>query len=295
MMIYKKSIAFMLAVVLIIALNDFMEPSSSGQRGSTVLESDTSDNFVVSTNYTEKSSLSSPLSSDESESFMTHLSENSSLKADTFHLRGEKQQVKNKLEKRKQLTGRAALDIARKASRSGDWELFLEAARKVREMPDYLHPMTLTAAIKENAPVSVFRTLIDEGEVFLPQHLTRISIEDNLPLLRELMPLGLNIHMELPNGDNAIHALLRTFNSLKTFEFLLQNNVVIKPSAKGIKPLEVALIGAQERLDAASHVVLLVKHGAVIDTEQLQLTHELASLNPQSYALIKANAPELIQ
>lgn len=191
-------------------------------------------------------------------------------------------------------TGEDILKINRQAARRGDWVLFLESARRIREMPEHLRPTTLTAAIRENAPIHVFKALLDEGETFLPEHAIRIALENNLALLKQLIPLGLDIYITAPNGDNLLHTVLRTFNSLETFEFLLQNNVGIQPTVRGKKPLMIALEGAKLHTIAATHAALLVKHGADIEPGYLDFVHELAQSNPDAYAIIENTAPELI-
>lgn len=194
-----------------------------------------------------------------------------------------------------QLQNRIALEITREAASNKDWELFLEASQKVQEMPDYLHPMTLTTAIREEAPQHVFEALLARGERFLPQHLTRIVIANKVDLLKRLIPLGLDIHAELPNGDNAINVLLRTMSSRQAFLFLLKNNVAIRPGANGKDPLLFALEKARKENEAIYYVFRLVHHGAQLNSSHYLVVSEIKDMNPQAFDLIKRNIPELLE
>lgn len=187
------------------------------------------------------------------------------------------------------------LEIARDAANNKDWALFLEVSKKIKTMPEYVQPMTLTMAIREEAPQHVFETLLTRGESFLPQHLTRIAISNKLVLLKRLIPLGLNIHAELPNGDNAINVLMKTLASPQTFEFLLQQNVAIQPGANGKDPLLVALEASLSNNRAIFYAAKLVENGAQPGAVHYSLVAQIKESNPKAYNLIKNNIPELLE
>lgn len=187
------------------------------------------------------------------------------------------------------------LEIAREAANIKDWELFLEVSKKIKEMPEYVHPMTLTMAIRENAPQHVFEALLARGEAFLPQHLTRTAIGNKLELLKRLIPLGLNVHAELPNGDNVINILMKSLSSPQVFEFLLQQNVAIRPGSNGKDPLLAALDASLSNNKAVFYVSKLIENGVQPNAEHYSLVTRIKESNPKAYNLIESNIPELLE
>lgn len=180
------------------------------------------------------------------------------------------------------------------AAKAKQWDEFLALSEQVMAASDYAKHSTLIAAIRDKAPKSVFESLLSRGAQFQAHHLMRAVMMDDLPFLKMLVALGLDIHMTGRNGENAINALVSSLASRKNFAFLLENNVALKKDKNGTPPLTKALNRAIKNTKAVFYAYKLLQHGAAVSDADRALVTRISQENEQSYRLIQRNMPELI-
>lgn len=176
-----------------------------------------------------------------------------------------------------------------------NWEAFLEISEPRLSKQNYETASVLIAAIRNKAPNWVFRALLNGGAKFEYTHTFRVIRMEDLAFTQRLVALGLDIHAQSHNGENAINALAELPYSTETLEYLLQQNVAIVMPQNSKSPVTVALTKAVKIDQAVLFAAKLLQYGANPSAEDYALVEELKQQNPKAYQLVQAHIPELIR
>jgi hypothetical protein len=178
------------------------------------------------------------------------------------------------------------------AAKNQDWEQFIAAVDNLHDMPDIVLHNTISSAILHNAPIYVFEELLARGASFLGRHTVMLAMYDNLPLMKKLIFLGLDIHGVNYQGNNAINGLLVSFSSREALNFLLSNGVEIQNGKNDVDPLMLALLKAETDKEAAYYAFMLVKYDTEVTTGHIAQVEKISERNPEAYQLLVAYISE---
>jgi|GEM_PF-2593590 len=181
-----------------------------------------------------------------------------------------------------------------------DWQAFLAIAQTLLTEGDRDSRFTITDAIREKAPDWVFKALLNSGAQFDSAHLFRVIRMEDLAFTQRLVALGLDIHAQSHNGENAINALAKLPYKTATLEYLLQQNVaIITPRTgtpqNGKSPVTEALTKALKYESPVLFAAKLLQYGAHPSAEDYALVENLKQQNPKAYQLVQVHIPELIR
>jgi len=119
---------------------------------------------------------------------------------------------------------------------------------------------------------------------------------------------AMNVHYVDEDGRNAFYHISEQFYDLQgparvrrevweMAQFLAEQGVTVKSSARGLDPLDIVLLKVIEMpmtvTAAGDFVRLLIDQGAPIDPSHRELMQWLAQLSPEGYAELVETAPEL--
>lgn len=176
-----------------------------------------------------------------------------------------------------------------------NWQEFLEIIKHFPFKKEMETDHALFTAIIWKAPNSVFNALLNSGAHFTHIHTNLVTGKNDLNYLKRLVALGLDIHAQSHNGENAINALAELPYSTETLEYLLQQNVAIVVPQNSKSPVTVALTKAVKTDQAVLFAAKLLQYGAPPSAEDYELVENLKRQNPKAYQLVKAHIPELIR
>jgi len=176
-----------------------------------------------------------------------------------------------------------------------NWQEFLEIIKHFPFKNEMEIDHALFTAIIWKAPNSVFNALLNSGAHFTHIHTNSVTGKNDLNYLKRLVALGLDIHAQSHNGENAINALAELPYSTETLEYLLQQNVAIVMPQNSKSPVTVALTKAVKIDQAVLFAAKLLQYGAHPSAEDFALVEELKQQNPKAYQLVQAHIPELIK
>ena len=151
--------------------------------------------------------------------------------------------------------------------------------------------LALFQAILNNAPFTIIENLLSRGAIFLPNTAQMLALRNNVRLTKDLLPLGLDLHVVDQTGKNALSHTLISFQSREMFDFLLTNNVDVKPSPNGLDPLDMALQYSVYNAQGIYYVKQLIAHGSPIESSHIQLLAQIQELNPKNYEKIAKLLP----
>lgn len=77
-----------------------------------------------------------------------------------------------------------AIRASTDAAFSKDWDTFLDAASKIDSKAHYRLDTTISAAIRNDAPINVFYELLQLGAAFKPHHTTELAVINKLELTK---------------------------------------------------------------------------------------------------------------
>ena len=194
------------------------------------------------------------------------------------------------------------------AADSGDWDAFLDIAFELELISDYELATSFSEAIRNNAPLWVFEDLINRGAHFNVSHLLMLASNNQLSLIKQLIPLGLDIHMVNTEGMNAVHAAIMPFSDTEVFNFLMEEKVRIDTKVAGLDPLARALTGMLGDLNsiisdrkvlfrhnkALYYARLLISAKANVTPDHFTIVNQMKETNPKSYQHIINYLPPIM-
>ena len=198
----------------------------------------------------------------------------------------------------------------KQAASTGNWHTLIELAKDLNaKQPKYRYEFSIFLAIKHDAPIEVFETLVAQGGRFSYRHLFLVVQEDNFKLYNRLTSLGMSVHLTNPQGHNALFVgvIPKTkFNML--FYKLLRDRVNpnIKVNDKDVaqisleyilsKPVRLKdMLANRKRTQVAINFRDLVKFGATLEEKHLKMLAEIRETLPMLFELMTKQAPEIIQ
>jgi hypothetical protein len=172
---------------------------------------------------------------------------------------------------------------------------------------------TLSLFILKEAPLKVITSFIDSG-MYLSDQAIGPLISRELPVIKRLIPYGLNIHAVY---SNAYNALTTPFGiNAEVFDFMLKEGVATKPVKGGLDALDTALILVYDYAEAISDLSIssksvkkgksdaygkafyfvdqLVNYGVQIEDSHLALVLSIKDTSPVIYKALVENTPEFI-
>jgi hypothetical protein len=179
-----------------------------------------------------------------------------------------------------------ALDNAEKLINlpfSKSWDESLVNAQQLQnslgEKGTEYYDVLLIQAIQGDAPIEFIKELFALGAHLNDMTILFLANQNNLQLAKQLLVHDLNLHFVDDNGKNAISYSVGIRDSDRMLSFLLNNGVAVKPSNKGLDPLDLALLAITRFEQAVEYAAELVARNAPIEkshkqqVELLQLTH----------------------
>ena len=179
------------------------------------------------------------------------------------------------------------------ASMQGEWDKFRDAADYFEEMDSGMLDFTLYHAVMNNAPFDLIRGLIAKGANFLPGVTGMLALRDNLPMIKQLVPLGLDLHGVDEQGKNALNHALTVISDKATFDYLLANNVSPNINTPVLDPLDAALQHLIINEEAFYYVDKLLSYGAKAGLSHRQLLDKIRDENPNAYQRLKESQSEI--
>ncbi len=181
-----------------------------------------------------------------------------------------------------------------KSAKEKNWDKFNNYVRYLEGEDQASLNLSLYQAIINNAPIKIIENLLNRGATFSKEIIGILALQNNLALIKRLIPLGLDIYTVDSNGQSAIYYTLVTFQSKKTFDYLINKNISMKPDKKGLTPLDKALKYAIKTSKAIYYIDKLITYGARINTHHKNLLQVIKSNNIETYLKIIYLHPELI-
>ena len=192
-------------------------------------------------------------------------------------------------------------------AKTGQWSDFIQSIDSLDAVDEESLNTAIKLAIQFNAPIWVFEDLLFRGAVFNHEHLFQLVRNSQLALLESLVPLGLDIHIQAPNGSNAIHLIMDMMSDTEMFFYMINHRVNVKSKVSGIDPLTKALTRVKSTFDPNQAIEYqsskfnmatlvcsdLVMAGAQIEAAHLDLMREIKGLSEKTYDYIVYNAEAL--
>ena len=169
----------------------------------------------------------------------------------------------------------------------GDWTGMLEVLDELNKVPVELLAEALKQAIEFNAPVHVFEDLIYRGAIFDHSHLYQLVRNNNVALTQSLVPLGLDIHMEDPDGANGIHMVFTKLPNKEMFGYLVDSKLNLTKKVNGQDPLA-KLLGIMLAIDQDDSTSLTQAQNYILaQSYGKRLTDEGVQLEPEHHELLR--------
>ncbi|NQY35562.1 MAG: hypothetical protein HRT37_11435 [Alteromonadaceae bacterium] len=180
------------------------------------------------------------------------------------------------------------------SAKEKDWDKFKESVNWLDNIDSSMLNLALLQAVKYDAPFTLIENLLARGAVLTPQITQILALFNNITLAKKLLPFGLDLYTLDPSGQNAISQTLITLHSKEMFDFLLTQNVNVKPSPQGIDPLAQSLNHIlNNKHIAVYYIEQLIRYGAPIENSHRQLLEKLKLKNPSAYIALQRVLPEL--
>ena len=214
-----------------------------------------------------------------------------------------------------QSVGDASIDESQESpellAKNGEWSQVLQTLELLPEVDDTHLDEALKLAIQFDAPIWVFEDLLYKGAAFNHLHLFQLVRDRQLTLLKSLVSLGLDIHMEAPNGSNAVHVVFDSYDDTVKDAYMLHHmlyeGVRVTTKVSKVDPLEKALLIIKSDLDrrkeSESQYIRYVRglvwpdslviFGAQVEAKHLKLMREIKNYSEYAYEYITANADAL--
>ena len=185
------------------------------------------------------------------------------------------------------------MEILLMASMKGEWDKFSKAVNSLDGTEEGMLDFSLFNAIVNDAPFNLINDLLNRGANLVPSIAPMLALKNNLPLMKKLVPYGLDLHGIDEQGKNALNHSLVHIGNKAMFDYLLVNNVSVKPSVRAVDPLDQALGHLQTQNDAIYYVDKLVSYGAPIEISHQQSQDIIKSKNPEGYFPLQEQIPGL--
>ncbi|WDE05854.1 hypothetical protein SG34_002655 [Thalassomonas viridans] len=177
------------------------------------------------------------------------------------------------------------------SAQQADWESFNSTVDFLESEDGSILSMALFQAVLNNAPLTIIENLLHRGAIFFPNTAQMLALRNNVKLTKALLPLGLDLHAVDLSGKNSLSHTLVSFQSKEMFDFLLANNVDVKPSPNGLDPLDMALQYTLNNAQGVYYVKQLLAYGAPVESSHMQLFSQIQKQNPYNYEKIAVFIP----
>ncbi|WDE11401.1 hypothetical protein [Thalassomonas haliotis] len=177
------------------------------------------------------------------------------------------------------------------SAQKADWEKFNSTVDFLESEDSNTLSLALFQAVLNNAPLTVIENLLSRGAVFIPQTAQMLALKNNVKLTKNLLSLGLDLHVVDQSGKNSLSHTLVSFQSKEMFDFLLVHNVNVKPNPNGLDPLDMALQYTLYNAQGIYYVRKLLEYGAPIESSHIQLLTQMKENNPHNYEKIAGSLP----
>lgn len=148
--------------------------------------------------------------------------------------------------------------------------------------------MLVIQAIIRNAPLEIFEQLFAKGAQLPKESAHMLALTNNLKLMVELAPMGLDLHAVDEHGKNALSYSILAPDSQEVFNYLIVNGVAINLEHNKMDALDYALDESQSRREAVDYAIRLVELGAKIKRSHRQRLALLEYHNPAHYSLLRS-------
>ena len=169
------------------------------------------------------------------------------------------------------------------------WQKAIDEAALLMEQDNTSGDMSyynfiLAQAVLHNAPLSIINNLIDQNAKLEGDEGLLLAMQDNLKLMKELVPLGLDLHYINTSGKSVISQSIQS-NSQKVFDYLLANNVNIESPKGTYDSLNYALDNLlNSKSEYNDHFITqLLGHGKKINSSHKQQLELIAIKQPNYY------------
>lgn len=236
------------------------------------------------TNNTESVTATTALTLEQKQD--QEMAQQKALEAKIARIRQAAQNVQNQAKPPSPEFAKNMMDIFRMSAK-GDWESLLNSTSEAELVDPKILDIAMLQAISHNAPITVIQTLLARGAQFTPEMVSVLAMRNNLALIKQLIPLGLDIHAVDGLGKNAIHHTFTNFQSKETFDFLLANGVSVNSSTQGFDLLDLALQRTINHADGVYYVQKLMEFNAKVSTSHKEILETIRTQNPQAYEQIQ--------
>ena len=178
-------------------------------------------------------------------------------------------------------------------SESGEWGKFMEAVNWFELNEPGVIDVALHQAIVNRADIEIITDLLDRGGEISSETAPIIALTDNLDLMKDLVPLDLDLHSIDLKDKNALDHAMTILPDKEMFDYLLVNNVSVKHDNQMTDALDKALNHATYNHHVIYYVERLVKHGAPVALSYRQRLEEIHNERPDIYQSLQERIPEL--
>lgn len=164
-------------------------------------------------------------------------------------------------------------------------------------------PMLLLHGALADAPLGALLALLERNDGRLPRNAAEYLARraDAAEIAAALEPYGLDLNYVDPRGRNAFGLLaatpLENDGAWRFAEYLASRSVPVKPSARGLDPLDLVLTRLVEYPRASGARIrfarFLIDHGAPVEPSHLELAAQLSLRSEDAHRRLLRVVPEL--
>ncbi len=188
------------------------------------------------------------------------------------------------------------LEDFRKLVARREWKKALDMAKAAKlDDPDKgkIYFRTLMEQAAQHANITTLKQIIAAGGKLPDGMIAQLAATGDLERTRTLQPLGLNFSFIDGFGRNAISFAMMPPGHYDMIEFLLDQDVSVKPTSKGLDPLDYALKFVNHDKRYQGLIRLLIDNGAPVEKSHRQKIQLLKFSNPELYNELVLHIPEL--